>query len=73
MDFEDNSRDLIDRSDLFFCLDAATGQQMWKLQYPALPPPDAETRDGRLDFGNAPRATPLLCGDRVVTLGAMGD
>ncbi len=67
------SRDALDSSDVFICLDAHTGRELWRHQYPALPPPDAETRDGRLDFGNSPRATPLITDDRVITLGAFGD
>lgn len=67
------TRDLPDRSDVFFCLDAATGSERWRFQYPAVPPPGAVTRDGKLDFGNTPRATPQIAGDRVITQGAFGD
>ena len=56
-------RDVTDTTDMFRCLDAETGRQLWKLQYPAL---------GELDYGNAPRATPLVHGDVVYLLGAFG-
>jgi len=67
------TRDLPDRSDIFFCLDAETGKQLWRFQYPAVPPTTAVTRDGKLDFGNTPRATPLIVGHCVITQGAFGD
>ncbi|MDB5311071.1 MAG: alcohol dehydrogenase [Gemmataceae bacterium] len=48
------------------CLDPATGKEKWKTTY------RARYRD---DFGfdEGPRATPLVAGDRVFTLGANGD
>lgn len=48
------------------CLDPATGKERWKFTY------RTKYRD---DFGfdNGPRATPLIAGDRVFTLGANGD
>lgn len=67
------TRDLPDRSDIFFCLDATTGEERWRFQYPAVPPAGAVTRDGKLDFGNTPRTTPQIVGDRVITQGAFGD
>lgn len=47
-------------------LDPATSKEKWKLSYPT------KYRD---DFGfdDGPRATPLIAGDRVFTLGANGD
>src|SRR5213593_2565398 len=47
------------------CLDANSGKQGWKMDYPTL------YRD---DFGfdDGPRATPTVAGDRVFTLGADG-
>jgi outer membrane protein assembly factor BamB/ABC-type phosphate/phosphonate transport system substrate-binding protein len=57
-------RDPSDLNDVFHCLDAATGHERWKLEYPA---------PGKLDYGNSPRATPLIDGDRVYLLGAFGD
>jgi outer membrane protein assembly factor BamB len=57
------SRDAIDRNDVFQCFDAETGELAWQHIYPAL---------GRLDYGNSPRATPLIHDDCVYTLGAFG-
>ncbi len=57
-------RDALDTNDVFRCLDADSGKPVWELAYPA---------PGKLDYGNSPRATPLVHGDRVFTLGAMGD
>jgi len=56
-------RDLLDSQDIFRCLDAQTGQQLWTVQYFAR---------GQLDFGNAPRATPQIDGERVFLYGAFG-
>lgn len=57
-------RDGLDQSDVFLCVDAATGNSVWQLEYPA---------PGTLDYGNTPRATPLIVGDSVMLLGAFGD
>jgi len=57
-------RDAADQDDVFRCLNAADGTLRWKLQYPA---------PGKLDYGNAPRATPLIYDGRVYFLGAFGD
>jgi outer membrane protein assembly factor BamB len=48
------------------CLEADTGKKLWKYSYPT------EYAD---DFGkgNGPRATPLIAGERVYTLGADGE
>lgn len=59
------ARDALDGGDVFFCLDAATGAERWRFQYPA---PAREP----LDYGNSPRATPLIAGGRVFVLGAFG-
>lgn len=56
-------RDALDQKDLWTCLDAVTGKPMWHLTYPAA---------GRLDYGNSPRATPLIVGQNVWLLGAFG-
>ncbi|MCA9068294.1 MAG: PQQ-like beta-propeller repeat protein, partial [Planctomycetaceae bacterium] len=37
---------------------------LWTLEYPA---------EGKLDYGNSPRTTPLILEDRVFLLGAFGD
>jgi outer membrane protein assembly factor BamB/ABC-type phosphate/phosphonate transport system substrate-binding protein len=57
-------RDSADQSDVFQCLDAATGVEVWRLSYGA---------EGKLDYGAAPRATPLIHDGRVYLLGAFGD
>jgi outer membrane protein assembly factor BamB len=46
------------------CLDEPTGKVLWKHDY-----------DCRYEtaYGSGPRATPTVCGDRVYTLGTMGD
>ncbi len=57
-------RDALDQNDIFRCLDAENGDELWKLEYPA---------QGRLDYGNSPRATPLIHDGRAYFLGAFGD
>ena len=56
----------VDDEEVVACLDPATGKETWKTAY--------RTRY-RDDFGfdEGPRATPLIAGDRVFTLGANGD
>jgi outer membrane protein assembly factor BamB len=56
-------RDSADLHDLFHAFDANTGERRWSLRYPV---------EGHLDYGNAPRATPLIAGDYVYVLGAFG-
>lgn len=56
-------RDLADRHDMFQCFRTDTGKRVWQHLYPA---------PGELDYGNAPRATPLIHEDLVITLGAFG-
>ncbi len=57
-------RCLLDHHDVFRCLDADSGAELWKLQYPA---------PGELDYGNSARATPLIHDGKVYLLGALGD
>jgi len=59
-----SSRDREDRQDVFSCLDAQTGVAFWQHNYTAL---------GNLDYGNSPRATPVIVDPYVVVLGAFGD
>ena len=59
------TRDALDGSDVFFCLEAATGAERWRFEYPAA------AREP-LDYGNSPRATPLIAEGRVFLLGAFG-
>lgn len=46
------------------CLDEKTGAELWKHEYPC---------EYRIDYAAGPRCTPTVDGDRVYTLGAMGD
>ena len=57
-------RDDADERDVFRCFDAETGDTIWEVEYDA---------PGDLDYGNSPRATPLIHNGRVILLGAMGD
>ncbi len=57
-------KDLEEVQDVFRCLDADTGRQIWKLAYRAA---------GEMDFTNSPRANPVICQDLVYLLGAFGD
>jgi outer membrane protein assembly factor BamB len=54
-----------DNADTVYCLDAATGQPLWKHAYEA-------PRDPHL-FEGGPTATPAVDGDRVYTLSRRGD
>lgn len=56
-------RDPSDSNDIFRCLDAEAGLELWTLEYPAA---------GELDYGNSPRATPLIHEGLAYLLGAMG-
>jgi outer membrane protein assembly factor BamB/ABC-type phosphate/phosphonate transport system substrate-binding protein len=58
-------RDPSDQKDIFRCLDAQNGKELWKLEYATL---------GKIqDYGNAARATPLIFDGKVYALGAFGD
>lgn len=56
-------RDVNDTRDVWRCLDAELGLELWQVRYDAL---------GELDYGNSPRATPLIHGDHVYLHGAFG-
>jgi hypothetical protein len=56
-------RDAADRKDRFTALDRRTGRPLWLHEYDA---------PAELDYGNSPRATPVLIEGIVVTLGATG-
>ncbi len=47
------------------CLNAGTGKEMWKYAY-------ATNYEDQLGKGDGPRATPVIAGQRVITLGAEG-
>lgn len=68
-----HGRDALDSKDVVTCLSTKDGSLIWQYQYVAIPPNGAQVRDGRLDYGNSPRATPLIVGDLVVVQGALGD
>ena len=57
-------RDPADERDVFRCLDADTGELRWLVDYRAA---------GKLDYGQFPRATPLIHDGRAYLLGAFGD
>ncbi|MFO0877831.1 MAG: PQQ-binding-like beta-propeller repeat protein [Gemmataceae bacterium] len=60
-----SAREAMDTTDAYLCLDAATGKERWRHLNPA--PADKE-----LDYGNSPRATPLLHGKQAFLAGAFG-
>jgi outer membrane protein assembly factor BamB/ABC-type phosphate/phosphonate transport system substrate-binding protein len=57
-------RDLGDEPDVYRCLNSATGELLWRKQFLAR---------GTLDYGQAPRATPVIRDERAYLLGAFGD
>jgi outer membrane protein assembly factor BamB len=57
-------RDFAEENDLYRCLDANTGELIWLAQFPAR---------GKLDFGQSPRATPVIHDGKAYLLGAFGD
>ncbi|TWT85347.1 outer membrane biogenesis protein BamB [Posidoniimonas polymericola] len=56
--------DELDGTERLRCLDAETGEELWKHEY---------KRPYRVSYGGGPRCTPTVDGDRVYTLGAEGD
>ncbi len=58
-----SERELNDTVDVFRCLSAADGKELWAVRCPA---------PGELDFGNSPRATPLIHDGLVFFFGAFG-
>jgi outer membrane protein assembly factor BamB len=59
-----NHRDKTAGQERVLCLDEATGKVLWAHSYPCA---------YSVAYGSGPRATPTVHGDRVYTLGAMGD
>ncbi len=57
-------RDPTDENDVFRCLRAEDGELIWRLAYPVA---------GSLDYGQFPRATPVIHQGLVYCLGAFGD
>lgn len=58
-----SDRDVLDQRDVFRCLQASNGKQLWELSVDA---------PGRLDYGNGARATPLIEGEHVYLYNAFG-
>jgi outer membrane protein assembly factor BamB len=59
-----HTRDGIPGTEAVVCLDAATGKQIWKREYPC---------PYQIAYPSGPRCTPIVEGDRIYALGAMGD
>lgn len=59
-----SDRELNDTLDVFKCLRADTGKEVWTVRYPAA---------GNLDYGNSPRATPVIRDGLVYLHGAFGN
>lgn len=57
-------RDFDDLQDSFRCIDARTGKPLWEIQRLAI---------AAFDYGNSPRATPLIHNGLVYFLGATGN
>lgn len=55
----------VDNEEVVECLVASSGKPIWKLAYPT-------TYSDQLGKGDGPRSTPVIVGDKVVTLGAEG-
>ena len=51
-------------SERVVCLDEATGKILWKHEYEC---------PYQVSYGSGPRTTPVIAGDKVYTLGTMGD
>lgn len=49
------------------CLDASSGETVWEFRY------DSGPKEGHVhQFGDGPRSTPLISGDRIYTIGIAG-
>lgn len=57
-------RDFADAQDVYRCLNADTGELVWLAAFPA---------PGKLDYGQSPRATPVIHAGRAYLLGAFGE
>ncbi len=57
-------RSAVEGNERVLCLDAKTGEQLWKHEYPTT---------YEISYAAGPRCTPTVDGDRVYALGAMGD
>ncbi len=59
-----SDRDAENTSDVWRCLDAASGEERWTFRYSAA---------GEMDYTAAPRAAPVINGAHAYLLGAFGD
>ncbi len=57
-------RDFDEEHDVYRCLNSENGELLWRAAFPAR---------GKLDYGQSPRATPVIHADKVYLLGAFGD
>jgi outer membrane protein assembly factor BamB len=57
-------RDFEEEHDVYRCLNADNGELLWRIQFPA---------SGQLDYGQFPRATPVIHAGKAYLLGAFGD
>lgn len=57
-------RDFAEEHDVYRCLNANNGELLWRAEFP--------TR-GKLDYGQSPRATPVIREGKAYLLGAFGD
>jgi outer membrane protein assembly factor BamB/ABC-type phosphate/phosphonate transport system substrate-binding protein len=56
-------RDFDEEHDVYRCLDADTGELRWRVEFAAR---------GKLDYGQSPRATPVIHAGKAYLLGAFG-
>ncbi len=56
-----------DAKEIVVAIDAATGKSIWEHGYVAAP-----SEKHRNEFGRGPRATPLIVGDRIFSIGVSG-
>ncbi len=56
-------RDFGDEHDVYRCLNAGNGRLLWRAEFPAR---------GKLDYGQSPRATPVIHAGKAYLLGAFG-
>lgn len=59
-----NKRNDVKGTERVLCFDSTTGKELWKHEYPC---------HYSLSYPSGPRCTPTVDGDRVYTLGAMGN
>ncbi len=57
-------RDFDEEHDVYRCFNASNGGLLWRMEFPA---------HGKLDYGQAPRATPVIHAGKAYLLGAFGD